>query len=159
MNQWLTGEMRDDRATGIEPPFRWSALPPRLQLAFVILATGDLNTRCRPNGLAPLFRNVSEAKFARAQRSRIAVSSPETPSTVHITICAERLESSAETQPQLQPALLRLSAMIFKFFTRRMTPKIAPIVVRISVNSEDCCYLSLITIHCSLQSSGRLAQW
>ena len=82
--------MGDERATGIEPPFRLSALPPRLQLAFVILATGDLNTRFRPNGLAPLFRNVSEAKFARAQRSRIAVSSSETPSTVHITICAER---------------------------------------------------------------------
>jgi hypothetical protein len=32
----LTGEMGDERATGIEPPFRWSALPPRLQLAFVI---------------------------------------------------------------------------------------------------------------------------
>ena len=28
------------------------------------------------------------------------------------------LESIAETQPQLQPALLRLSAMICQFFTR-----------------------------------------
>jgi hypothetical protein len=110
--------MGDERATGIERPFRWSALPPRLQLAFVILATGDLNTRCRPNGLAPLFRNVSEAKFARAQRSRIAVSSSETPSTVHITIRAERLESSAETQPYLYSALRSLSAMVSQYFTR-----------------------------------------
>jgi hypothetical protein len=75
------------------------------------------------------------------------------------TKIVRRLKSTVATQPQLQPALLRLSAMIFQLFTRRMKPTIAPIVVRISVNSEDCCYLSLITIHCSLQSSGRLAQW
>jgi hypothetical protein len=31
------------------------------------------------------------------------------------------LESIAETQPQLQPALLRLSAMISQYFTRTMS--------------------------------------
>jgi hypothetical protein len=32
------------------------------------------------------------------------------------------LGSMAETQPQLHPALLRLSAMISQYFTRRILP-------------------------------------
>src|SRR5436309_10727034 len=44
-------------------------------------------------------------------------SSPRCASAIQI-VCP--LESIAETQPQLQPALLRLSAMVSQYFTRRI---------------------------------------
>jgi hypothetical protein len=37
------------------------------------------------------------------------------------------LESTAETQPQLQPALLRLSAIISQYFTQRIVPLLVSI--------------------------------
>jgi hypothetical protein len=40
-------------------------------------------------------------------------------SAIHI-VCS--LESMADTRPQLHPALLRLSAMISQYFTRRVLP-------------------------------------
>ena len=56
---------------------------------------------------------IDYAKF----RSRLhnGVISPRCASAIEIV---RPLESIAETQPQLQPALLRLSAMISQYFTR-----------------------------------------
>src|SRR5205807_1077244 len=62
---------------------------------------------------------------ARVQeRSQLIVSSRDEPRSVAAMCVAIQivrpLESIAETQPQLQPASLRLSAMISQYFTRRI---------------------------------------
>lgn len=59
IDQWLAGGTGDERATAIEPAFRLSALAPRLQLASVIFAIGDLNTRFRPNAICSFIQNLS----------------------------------------------------------------------------------------------------
>ena len=50
---------------------------------------------------------------------------------------AAMLESIAETQPQLKPALLRLSAMISQYFTRRILPLLLSTRQRQSDNVFD----------------------
>jgi hypothetical protein len=62
---------------------------------------------------------LSNHRFKFQKRSQLCVRSHNEPlSVVAMRVRNVRpLESTAETQPQLQPALLRLSAMISQYFT------------------------------------------
>jgi hypothetical protein len=69
-------------------------------------------------------REIQNAKaLVKRENSALAVNPVEAVAAVRVNNPAIQivrpLESIAETQPQLQPTLLRLSAMISQYFTRR----------------------------------------
>jgi hypothetical protein len=63
-------------------------------------------------------------RFEFDKRGEFFISTHNEALTVATTPSATKivrpLESKAETQPHIQPALLRLSAMIFQYFTTRI---------------------------------------
>ena len=65
----------------------------------------------------------SAAQHAAADGGGFVDEPPRCASAIQIV---RPLQSTAETQPQLQPALLRLSAMIFQYFTQRILLFSAP---------------------------------
>jgi hypothetical protein len=95
----------------------------------------------RKIGLAtPSFEKIAPARQCNSPQARVADSSSikavsfssacttkrfpssRCASAIHIV---RLLESIAETQPQLQPALLRLSAMISEYFMRTMSDNLS----------------------------------
>jgi hypothetical protein len=85
-------------------------------------------TRIVPNYAAFRKRNDPLRNFFKFEkRTKFFVRSDDEPFSV-VARCAFAttivcpLESTVETQPQLQPVLLRLSAMISQYFTRRILP-------------------------------------
>ena len=71
-----------------------------------------------------LSKDACKSAARVQERSQLIVSSRDEPRSVAAMCVAIQivrpLESIAETQPQLQPASLRLSAMISQYFTRRI---------------------------------------
>jgi hypothetical protein len=75
--------------------------------------------------------NSLQARIAASNsRNAVSFSSAQTTERVALSGCASAIQivrpskSTADTQPKLHPALLRLSAMISSYFTGSATPLI-----------------------------------
>jgi hypothetical protein len=113
--------------------------PPPVSDPFSAVEFGKIASACQDkisrqkgcNHESPILIPTNAVNFSSARTTK-RFPSPRCASAAKIVRPAE---SNADTQPQLQPALLRLSAMISQYFMLR----VAPLCRTISKNSERFC--------------------